>query len=212
MSVAKQFNRGIVIPPPIFQEGSSFSSGSQFDNNAARFAALYFDRALLVGNQMIHFGDVVGADALVSRRFATRHLAKYNFMNYGMVEGNRLLSVAQIEDGLLSLPASHRSKWSTFYPSMPEVPKQLQDEYNCIFIDLFSGFPCPTSDVSIDKILAFNAKNRNALHSLRLGVSRFAERLTLARNEPAILDAVQTELTTNLETLERELQKAASQG
>jgi hypothetical protein len=208
MTIARTFNRGIVIAPPIVQKGSGFSVGGGSNSRILRFAALYFDKALFPNNNIIHVGLDSEANELIQRKFAKEHNARFLSLSDGKIEDGRQLASATVEDALCHLAASQRARWSVAYDGMPEIAENMQGAYSSLFLETFSAFPCPKDTVSLEEILAFNAENRKKLHSLRIGISQLAERLTLAKSIPDIANAVSTELYSHLEELDTLLNKS----
>lgn len=212
MKAAKVFNRGVVIGPPLQQNGLSITTRGDTSSRLARFSALYFDKAIFPDNNLISVGLDSDAKHLTDIGFAKVQLLRFGSFYDGKVNGEKPLPDAIMDGVFAKLPASQRHKWSILDDENRwSGVTNLQGEYSAIFLDVFSKFPCPNDETPIQEIIKFNASHRKTLHALRIGISQLAERMALAQNAADIANAVSVEIDTHLEELDGLLTKTGFQ-
>jgi hypothetical protein len=212
MKASRVFNRGVIIAPPIQQDGTTIKLRGDPTQRLARFAALYFDKAIFTDNNIISVGLDNDSQELINVGFAKIHKYQVNSIYDSKVDGIKSIPEAVIDDTFISLPSSQRQKWSVLDDnnSYSGVSDQ-QGQYSSIFIDIFSKFPCPDNQTPIKEIIKFNSAHRATLHNLRLGISQLAERMALAKNTSDIAHAISVEIDTHLEILDTQLTKTGFQ-
>lgn len=208
--VSETFRRGVLIAPSVeeIENGFSLAEAIPFEKKV-RFSAMYFDLAAIATNNL--FGSGYDADQrLISTGFFLENYSIFSKLQGNLLDGRPGMLGNLVSKGLENLPLYACGGWSVLYDN-PEAMRRpsTPENYDTIFIDIMSTFPVPNVETPIEEIIAFNAKNRQALTDLRAGVSVFCERLATSINDKSIFQSVRTDLLRNLEFIEKKLKKSS---
>ncbi|NTG22064.1 hypothetical protein G6L00_16630 [Agrobacterium rhizogenes] len=174
--------RGIIISPPIVEEGSSTHIKiAAIDPQELRFYLLFFDRLLWPDNRLIHIesgNDEIFLEGCGILKRPMHHMTQGNSGDiFGRIHLDTFVQKEREEPGLWSLAGGENSlilKDASFKATGGS------------FLNLLSAVPVPDKAVPIEEILDFREKRRSELLSLRLQISEMARDVEKAGDDAAV--------------------------
>ena len=206
------FVRGAVLAPPITfikpneaseQTGIRLGSYDEEYKDALRFAAFYFDLAIIPKFKGALPYVPKEEKYLIDRKFARLEYARFVKANGGSLPNGDpwpdALSIHALENVLGSRP-----RWSIVdcAPDERMIPSNLR--FNRLELEILGQFPIPSEECSLRDILKFNGSNRKSLQTFRNSVFGLA---TLVDRHPSPIlaqDFVKDEISRALEVISRE--------
>jgi len=189
-------------------EGAIVIGGEQNDfSDESRFAALYFDKAIICRPNQIGIDLSPLEMKLLECKFAQVKKAHYSgFSGSRLFDGRRILDDI-CDDILADIPASQNGRWSVMLKQDPDTHLKGQSAFATAFLELHSHFPVPRKDTSIEQILKFNRDNGKKLRALRSGLGKIAADLVNADSKSGVLTSIEDRISDSLEHLKIELEK-----
>lgn len=200
--MTRTFRRGAILAPPFSQIENGIRGGTPSESeHIGRFAAFYFDSAILPTDNFFRFGLPPALSDLQDRKFLSLKQQFYQAHIAGRIEDGRLSRNALIEDALTGLPASQNSRWSVL--DFSEQATTKTGRFDKVFVEILGHFPCPSKEADIAEILAFNQKKGAKLQRFRNSIAKLSQSLVHANGEAAIRDAITDTIKKELSIIDQ---------